>query len=97
MQPNSIFFAIRGDNFDGQEFLGQAIANGASAVVVNRKPKVALKVPILQVTDVRAALGKLAATVRGKLTGAVVAVAGSNGKTSTKRLIDAALSSQLRG
>src|SRR3954453_4927031 len=54
-------------------------------------------VHLIQVPDTRRAMGKLASRVRRDLIGKVVAVAGSNGKTSTKHLIDSALCGKLRG
>ena len=98
MAPNSVFVAIKGDTHDGHVFLPQAAAGGAVVAIVQDKPANAPDgLQLIQVKNTRVALGKLATVVRKQLRGKVVAVAGSNGKTSTKHLIVAALSGKLRG
>jgi UDP-N-acetylmuramoyl-tripeptide--D-alanyl-D-alanine ligase len=98
MEEGSLFVPIRGENFDGHAFLAQAAAGGAIAALVDAVPKAPpADLPLIKVRDTLRALGHLARHVRLSFRGKVVAVAGSNGKTSTKRLIDAALSSRLRG
>jgi UDP-N-acetylmuramoyl-tripeptide--D-alanyl-D-alanine ligase len=89
-----LFVALRGENFDAHDFVKDAVARGASAVVVSR-PMADLGVPVLEVSDTLAALGALGRYRRRAWNGPVVAVAGSNGKTSTKELILAALASRL--
>jgi UDP-N-acetylmuramoyl-tripeptide--D-alanyl-D-alanine ligase len=98
MAASSLFVALRGERYDANEFLPQAAAGGAVAAIVERAP--AAPIPglhLIVVPDARAAMGKLAAHVRKGLKGRVIAVAGSNGKTSTKHLIDAALRDKLKG
>ncbi len=99
MDPSSLFIAIRGDKHDGHTFLSDAAAGGAVAAIVERPP--ANPIPgliLIQVADTRAAMGKLARFVRQQMKRCkVIAVAGSNGKTSTKHLIDAALHNHRRG
>jgi UDP-N-acetylmuramoyl-tripeptide--D-alanyl-D-alanine ligase len=91
----NVFVALRGERFDGHDYLRDAVRDGASALVVSRASKIgALGVPTFEVRDTLVALGALAhywrrAWGQGKT---IVAVAGSNGKTSTKDLIKAALS-----
>ena len=98
MQPSSLFVALRGERFDGHAFLPEAAAAGAIAALVDHVPDVAPpNVHLVLVPDTRAALGRLACFVRKQLRAKVIAVAGSNGKTSTKYLIHAALSKKLRG
>jgi len=93
MARNSVFVALRGENFDGHQYLNQARSGGAVAAVVEALPEGAPEdLVYLQVPDTRLALGKLAKRIRQDLKGRVIAVAGSNGKTSTKHLIRAALS-----
>jgi UDP-N-acetylmuramoyl-tripeptide--D-alanyl-D-alanine ligase len=93
MAKNSIFIALRGDNFDGHRYLHDAAAGGAAAAIVEELPPGAPdRLVYFQVPDTRVAMGKLAKRVRQDLKGKVVAVAGSNGKTSTKHLVRAALS-----
>jgi UDP-N-acetylmuramoyl-tripeptide--D-alanyl-D-alanine ligase len=98
IEPNSLFFALRGDKFDGHAFCGPVADKGAIAAVVDQAPHNAPEsLQLIQVSDTRKALGKLGQFVRMQFTGRVVAVAGSNGKTGTKHLIDAALHDTLRG
>jgi UDP-N-acetylmuramoyl-tripeptide--D-alanyl-D-alanine ligase len=98
MKADSLFIALQGENFDGHQYLQQAAAAGAIAALVSKVPDNAPpKLCLIVVPDTRIALGKLAALVRKTLRCKVVAVAGSNGKTSTKRLIDAVLAVKLKG
>jgi UDP-N-acetylmuramoyl-tripeptide--D-alanyl-D-alanine ligase len=98
MKPASLFVALRGERFDGHQFLEQAAAGGAIAAIVDEKPaKEIANFHVIVVNDTRVALGKLATFVRKQMRGKIIAVAGSNGKTSTKHLIHAALGKRLRG
>src|SRR6185503_13562141 len=98
MEKSSLFIALRGEKFDGNDFIPQAAAGGAIAALVDHPPATILpNVHLIQVPDTRKAMGKLASRARQDLIGKVVAVAGSNGKTSTKHLIDSALCGKLRG
>jgi UDP-N-acetylmuramoyl-tripeptide--D-alanyl-D-alanine ligase len=94
VQRGDLFVALKGESFDAHDFVRDAVAKGASAVVVAR-PFAELGVPVLEVPDTLAALGALGRYRRRAWNGPVVAVAGSNGKTSTKELIRAALGSRL--
>lgn len=92
IEPGSVFVALRGERFDAHDFLAQAVEKGAAAVVVSDPTRAAaLSVPVYVVTDTTAALGALGAFRRRVWGGTVVAVAGSNGKTTTKALVRAAL------
>jgi UDP-N-acetylmuramoyl-tripeptide--D-alanyl-D-alanine ligase len=94
------FVALRGANHDGHDFLGQAAASGAVALVVDRAPPAAAAAPrpALLVDDTRRALLRLAAAHRATLARTtVIAVTGSCGKTTVKALLDAVLSTRLRG
>jgi UDP-N-acetylmuramoyl-tripeptide--D-alanyl-D-alanine ligase len=98
MKADSLFVALKGENFDGHQFLDVAAAGGAIAAVVSDVPESPPKhLRLLVVADTRVAFGKLAKQVRSTLRAKVVAVAGSNGKTSTKYLIDAVLGAKLKG
>jgi len=89
--------ALRGERFDGHDYLQQAVADGASAVVVSRAPALnTLNVPVFQVEDTLVALGALANYWRRAWGKTLIAVGGSNGKTTTKDLIRAALGSEMR-
>ena len=87
MEPRpSLFVALRGGRFDGHDFLAEAAGGGAVAALVDRVPESAPpNLHLLQVTDCYVALGKLARLVRQQMRSKVIAVAGSNGKTGTKR------------
>jgi len=89
--PGSVFVALKGYSHDGHEHASAAAAGGAVALIVSRGVEVGGRVPVMLVGDTREALGKLARAYRRTLKAKVVAVCGSNGKTTTVRLIDAAL------
>src|SRR5438477_12919512 len=88
VQPGDLFFALPGERFDGHQFLGEATSKGAAAVVAarNELPGELRNSAFIRVEDTRKALGKLAAAYRKDFALSVVAVAGSNGKTTTKEL-----------
>jgi UDP-N-acetylmuramoyl-tripeptide--D-alanyl-D-alanine ligase len=92
----NLFVALHGERFDAHDFLSDAVGKGATAVVVSRASAAAsLGVPAFVVTDTTAALGLLGRYRRRAWGKTVVAVAGSNGKTSTKELTSAALGTRL--
>src|SRR3954452_4589480 len=91
-----LFFAVRGERFDGHDFVVAAVERGALGAVVSRArvatlPDAALAVPLLITDDPLLALQALAAHVRRQWGKKVVAVTGSAGKTTTKEAIAAAL------
>jgi len=92
-QPGDLFVALAGDRFDGHDYLGQAAQNGAVAVVVQRSkiPCQTLNCAVIAVEDPRQALGDLAARYRSDFRLPVIAVGGSNGKTTTKELLASVL------
>jgi UDP-N-acetylmuramoyl-tripeptide--D-alanyl-D-alanine ligase len=96
VQTGDVFVALRGENFDAHDFLPEVVARGAGAAVVSQlRPEARLGIPLYEVPDTLVALGDLAAYWRRAWGKPIVAIAGSNGKTSTKDLITAALSSRL--
>jgi UDP-N-acetylmuramoyl-tripeptide--D-alanyl-D-alanine ligase len=93
----SLFVALRGANYDAHDFLAVASEAGATAAVVSRMPDVQPSgMRLYLVDDTLHALGRLARHRRRALSGRVVAVAGSNGKTTTKELLRAALGAKFR-
>lgn len=78
-----VFFAIKGERFDGHDYVSKLLA--PAAVVVDRA--VSVKCAVIQVSDVRAALGRFAARYRQDFHLPVIAVAGSNGKTTAKEVL----------
>jgi len=94
VMPGRLFFALPGQRVDGFDFCADAVKARAAAVVVpagRGMPMECAGVPVIAVADVRRALGDLARAVRVRFKGRVVGVTGSNGKTTTKELIAAAL------
>ncbi|MFZ1899933.1 MAG: Mur ligase family protein, partial [Azonexus sp.] len=86
-----LFVALRGERFDAHDFLDQAVAAGAAALLVSDAARVPAGATALVVDDTRIALGKLAAAWRARFAIPVIAVTGSNGKTTTKEMIAAIL------
>lgn len=94
VEPGDVFVALIGERFDAHDFLGEAVRRGAVALVVSdARRTIELAIPVYVVGDTTRALGALGRYRRRAWGGPVVAVAGSNGKTSTKELVAAALSS----
>jgi UDP-N-acetylmuramoyl-tripeptide--D-alanyl-D-alanine ligase len=85
LQPRDLFFALRGERFDAAEFVGRAAAAGAAGAVVEQHQLNDLSQ--VEVRDTRAALGALAKFWRSRFPIPVIAVTGSNGKTTVKEMI----------
>ncbi|PLZ01591.1 UDP-N-acetylmuramoyl-tripeptide--D-alanyl-D-alanine ligase [Burkholderia sp. WAC0059] len=84
--PGDLFVALRGERFDAHDFLPDVAGRHASAALVSRSPSDG-RLPALLVADTRAALGALAQGWRRRFTLPLVAVTGSNGKTTVKEMI----------
>ncbi|MEI7430330.1 MAG: UDP-N-acetylmuramoyl-tripeptide--D-alanyl-D-alanine ligase [Betaproteobacteria bacterium] len=85
-----LFIALRGESFDGHDFIASAMEQGAVAAVVDTKAAPSLNgfgLPLIVVADTRLALGQLAAGWRARFSIPVIAVTGSNGKTTSKEMI----------
>ena len=93
--PGDLFVGIRGERFDGQRFAAQALAAGAVAAMVSDVPRSA-GARLLVVPDTRVALGQLAAYWRARFAMPLIAITGSNGKTTVKEML-AAILRQLAG
>ncbi|GAB2777893.1 UDP-N-acetylmuramoyl-tripeptide--D-alanyl-D-alanine ligase [Salinimicrobium soli] len=92
IQKNSVFFALKGDNFNANEFATEALEKGAAYAVIDEEP--AEKDPrLILVPDALQTLQELATYHRDYLKIPILALTGSNGKTTTKELINAVLSS----
>ncbi len=98
IQPGDCFFAIAGENFDGHNFVRDALAKGAACAVVQRPVEgVATSGrPVLQVRDTIQALGDLARACRRRDGFKVVAITGSVGKTTTRQIVHHVLSRSFR-
>lgn len=93
VKKGDVFLAIKGDLFDGHDFLKDVVAKGVRAVVVHKPFKSdAPQVNVIQVKDTVRALGDLARFHRRRFKAPVIAVTGSAGKTTTKEMIAAVLS-----
>jgi UDP-N-acetylmuramoyl-tripeptide--D-alanyl-D-alanine ligase len=90
------YFAIKGDVHDGHDFVGAALKAGAGLAVIEaaQRDKFVHDAPLLVVEDVLKALGDLARAARARLTGRVIAVTGSVGKTTTKEALRRVLGAQ---
>jgi len=92
LKPGALFVALRGPRFDGHAFLEAARQAGAVAAMVDAHfPQSRAVLPLLRVSDTRLALGRLAAWWRRRFELPLVAVTGSNGKTTVKEMIAAIL------
>lgn len=92
----ALFFALKGENFDAHDFLGHAAKAGAGALVAEDLSKAPADVPVILVNDTLQALQDLAEWYRQELGIPVVAITGSNGKTSTKDFVKSVLSQKYR-
>lgn len=90
LDAGELFFALRGPNYDGEEFIGRAAAGRAAGAVAC--DAVDGQLPVIKVSDTRRALGALAAEWRQRMPATVIGLTGSNGKTTLKELIAACLS-----
>lgn len=91
VDPGDLYVALRGDRFDGHDFVGDAVAGGALGVVVSQPVAGEAGAAVYPVDDTLGALGRLAAHRRTALPALVVGITGSSGKTSTKELCAAAV------
>ena len=89
LKPGDLFIALRGPNFDGHAFIPMAVTRGARGALVERIVEAGLSQ--VQVADTRLALGQLGASMRDNFSGPLIAVTGSNGKTTVKEMIAAIL------
>lgn len=94
VRPGDLYIALRGDRFDGHAFIDAAIDAGAAAVLTEAFPE-RVRVPTLWVPDTRRALGALAGGWRRRFECPLIAVTGSNGKTTAKEMIAAILVAHL--
>jgi len=85
-----LYVPLRGEHFDGHDFLAAAVRQGAAACL-SEEEIAGFPVPVIRVEDTLAALGDLAAGLRRRFAGPVAAITGSSGKTSTKEMLGAIL------
>lgn len=87
LDRGDLYVAIRGDRFDGHDFVAEAVDKGAGCVLVDDKDAIVAGVPAIVVRDSKRAYMMLAHLARTRVTGPVVAVTGSAGKTTTKSFL----------
>lgn len=85
VEKGSLFVAIKGDNFDGHDFIDMAIKNGANAVLSSKD--IECEVPLIKVEDTSKAFLNLAGYYRSKFDIPIISLTGSVGKTTTKEMI----------
>ncbi|MDP1871245.1 MAG: UDP-N-acetylmuramoyl-tripeptide--D-alanyl-D-alanine ligase [Gallionella sp.] len=94
IKTGDLYIALRGEKFDGADFIAQAMQSGAVAALVNEESFQVgqeFSCPVILVADTRIALGQLAAHWRQKFTIPMVAITGSNGKTTVKEMLASVL------
>ena len=92
LAAGDLFVALRGPNFDGHDYIQQAIEKGAVAMMLEQKAQI--PIPVVQVENTRQSLGQLAKAWRKQMDVTLVAVTGSNGKTSVKEMLASIFSQQ---
>ncbi|MBP2644866.1 MAG: murF [Firmicutes bacterium] len=97
LQPGNLFIALIGENFDGHNFAAQAAKLGAGGIIVSKEVTgISEKVALFTVKDTLQALQNLAAFHRQRFSFPVIAITGSNGKTTTKDMVAAMLEAKYR-
>ncbi|HEY8463690.1 MAG TPA: UDP-N-acetylmuramoyl-tripeptide--D-alanyl-D-alanine ligase [Bacillota bacterium] len=96
LRPGELFIALQGERFDGHRFVKAAADSGAAAVIVMQPVAAPDGLAVIRVTDTLAALGALARAHRSRFEIPLIAITGSNGKTTTKDLIAAILEQTLQ-
>ena len=87
----ALFVAVRGERFDGHDYLGAAAGRGAAGALVDAQDLRHAPLPVVVVEDTRRALGRLGRHWRARFSPVLIAITGSNGKTTTKEMLAAIL------
>ncbi len=100
MEKDCVFIALKGENFDGHDYIEKAIENGASCIVLEKNKKEIIKdtynITLIAVDDTIEALGKLAQYNIKNLDITIIGITGSVGKTSTREILKSILSKKYR-
>ncbi len=99
IKKNTLFIAIKGERFDGHDFIDEVVKKGAAAVLVSEKNFKKIKdyeIPVITVKDTIIALGEVAKLWRSKLKTKIIGITGSAGKTTTKEILATLLSEKFR-
>jgi UDP-N-acetylmuramoyl-tripeptide--D-alanyl-D-alanine ligase len=97
IEPGDTFWALRGSNHDGADFVAEAFQRGAAGAVVGRSVVIPDDRWVIRVDDSQQALQHWAAGKRDQFAGSIIAVTGSVGKTTARQMIHTVLQSRLRG
>ncbi len=97
ISPGELFVALVGERFDGHDYVPQAIGRGAAAALVSHRVGSEREIPQVVVKDTRQALGRLGAAWRARFGLPVVALTGSNGKTTVKEMLASILAAHCGG
>ena len=97
IRPSELFIAVPGPNFDGHDFIAQAVEKSAAAIIICKKSfSVKPQIPVILVPDPVQALGRIAQYHRRRFPVEIIAVTGSAGKTTTKEMIASVLEAKYR-
>lgn len=97
LERGDTYLALRGERFDGHEYISAAVSGGAAALVVEHDAPSAVDLAVLLVEDTKRAYMQLGGAARQKYTGLVLAITGSTGKTTTKVLLSHLLRGVIEG
>ena len=97
ISPGDLFVALAGERFDGHEYVAEAMRRGAVAALVSRRIGAEPAIAQVVVKDTRAALGRLGAAWRARYSLPVLALTGSNGKTTVKEMLASILAAHCGG
>jgi UDP-N-acetylmuramoyl-tripeptide--D-alanyl-D-alanine ligase len=99
IKKSTLFIAIKGERFDGHDFIDEVVKNGASAILISEKKYKKINevdIPVITVKDTTIALGEVAKLWRSKLKAKVIGITGSAGKTTTKEILATLLSEKFK-
>ena len=99
IKKNTLFIAIKGERFDGHDFIDEVVKKGAVAILVSKKNFRKIKdfdIPVITVKDTTIALGEVAKIWRSKLKTKIIGLTGSAGKTTTKEILATLLSEKFK-
>lgn len=99
IKKNTLFIAIKGERFDGHDFIDDVVNKGATAVLINERSFKKIKdldIPVITVKDTTIALGEIAKLWRAKLKTKIIGITGSAGKTTTKEILATLLSEKFK-
>ena len=92
IKTGDIFFPLRGEKFDGHNFIDEAIMNGASLIIAEKKNDQEIQIPNIYVNSVLDTIKNLAKRWRLESNCEIIGITGSNGKTSTKEILSTIIS-----